>query len=130
MQYSVATNLHYLSILFYNKSKVGRFCNSRFVLIHALRLHCWVHTKECRFFSLLDWFDFIFAVTDGTWLPRFFIWMLTCDDHSLFLTFWPKLDFQKFHETRFFTETLLKFARNLFLWEIFWSKLPFKLDLT
>jgi len=84
MQYSVATNLHYLSILFYNKSKVGRFCNSRFVLIHALRLHCWVHTKECRFFSLLDWFDFIFAVTDGTWLPRFFIWMLTCDDHSLF----------------------------------------------
>ena len=40
--------------------------NSRFVLMHAVRLHCWVHTKECRFFTLLDWFDCIFAVTDGT----------------------------------------------------------------
>ena len=40
--------------------------NSRFVLIHALRLHCWVHTKECRFFTLPDWFDSIFAVTGGT----------------------------------------------------------------
>jgi len=41
--------------------------NSRFVLMHAVRLHCWVHTKECRFFTLLDWFEFdcIFAVTDG-----------------------------------------------------------------
>ena len=66
MQSSVATNLHYFSILFYNKSqKVEDSGNSRFVLIHALRLHCWVHTKECRFFTLLDWFDCIFAVTDG-----------------------------------------------------------------
>ena len=67
MQSSVATNLHYFSILFYNKSqKVEDSGNSRFVLIHALRLHCWVHTKECRFFTLPDWFDSIFAVTGGS----------------------------------------------------------------
>jgi len=28
--------------------------NTSFVVMHALQLHCWVHTKVCTFFTVFD----------------------------------------------------------------------------
>ena len=53
-----------------------------FFSMQAVRLQCWVHTKECRFFTLPDWFDSIFAVTGGTENYFFSFLLIFCPENQ------------------------------------------------
>ena len=117
MQSSVATNLHIFSILFYNKSQKWKILATLgLFLMHAVRLHCWVHTKECRFFTLLDWFDCIFAVPDGNFTFVNVSQLFYYDDDEYFLykglVFFPGalLSFSGSRDKNFFS------PREFFLW--------------
>jgi hypothetical protein len=70
-----------------------------FLLMHALRLQCWVHTKVCTFFTGAKC---IFAITGGT-IPNEFIKLKKLKG------FWlPNLFNSQYHGTRKFYYCLLK----------------------